>query len=195
MPGNEAQVVGAELERVLPNVPTLFDRDDTFYSVLEKRPVEVVSSRDMRIPLELRPGGKSGYYSPDGQDLGRGDMPYFDKAIVSSAHLKHAVEFTTKTMWSTDNNRKAVINAFRHNLAPVIARRVSQVYLQKPPLGRFPVGIQVHLVAGNTRAERSFNVVHHGRDCASGFEVLDVNLGLDGGRTVQHLNGQVMAVF
>ena len=54
MPGNEAQVVGTELERVLPNVPTLFDRDDTFYSVLEKRPVEVISSRDMRIPLELR---------------------------------------------------------------------------------------------------------------------------------------------
>jgi len=127
MPGNEAQVVGTELERVLPNVPTLFDRDDTFYSVLEKRPVEVVSSRDMRIPLELRPGGKSGYYSPDGQDMGRGDMPYFDKAIVSSAHLKHAVEFTTKTMWSTDNNRKAVINAFRHNLATAMKEFRRQV--------------------------------------------------------------------
>lgn len=127
MAGNEAQVVGAELERVLPKVPTLFDRDDTFYSALEKRPVEVISSRDMRVPLELRPGGKSGYYNPDGQDLGRGDMPYFDKAIVSSAHLRHAVEFTTKTMWSTDNNRKAVVNAFRHNLATAMKEFRRQV--------------------------------------------------------------------
>ncbi len=117
MAGNEAQVVGAELERVLPKMPTLFDRDDVFYSSLDKRPTEVISSRDMRVPLELRPGGKFGYYSPDGSDLGRGDMSTYDKAIVNSVHMRHAVEFTTKTMWSTDNNRKAVINAFKANLA------------------------------------------------------------------------------
>lgn len=117
MPGNESQVVGAELERVLPKVPTLFDRDDVFYAALEKRPVEVISARDMRIPLELRPGGKTGYYDPDGGDMGRGDMPTFDKALINTVHMRHAVEFTSKTMWATDNNRKAVINAFRHNLA------------------------------------------------------------------------------
>ena len=127
MAGNESQVVGTELERVLPKVPTLFDRDDVFYSSLEKRPVEVISSRDMRVPLELRPGGKFGYYDPDGGDLGRGDMPTFDKAIVNSVHLRHTVEFTTKTMWSTDNNRKAVINAFRHNLATAMKEFRRQV--------------------------------------------------------------------
>jgi len=115
--GSETQVVGAELERVLPDFATLFDRDDTFYSQLDKKPVEVTSSRDMRIPLEIRTGGKSGYFSPDGSGLGRGDMPAFDKAVISSVNLRHAVEFTAKTMWSTDSNRKAVMNAFRHNLA------------------------------------------------------------------------------
>lgn len=117
MAGNEAQVVGTELERVAPKVTTLFDRDDVFYSTIEKRPVEIISSRDMRVPLELRPGGKFGYFDLDGADMGRGDMPTFDKAIVNSVNLRHAVEFTTKTMWSTDSNRKAVINAFRLNLA------------------------------------------------------------------------------
>jgi len=81
----------------------------------------------MRVPLELRPGGKFGYYDPDGGDLGRGDMPTFDKAIVNSVHLRHTVEFTTKTMWSTDNNRKAVINAFRHNLATAMKEFRRQV--------------------------------------------------------------------
>lgn len=117
MAGNEAQVIGAELERVLPKVPTLFDREDVFYAHIEKRPVEVISSRDMRAPLELRPGGKFKYFDPDGGDLGRGDMPTYDKATVNTVSMAHAVEFTAKTMWSTDSSRKAVINAFRTNLA------------------------------------------------------------------------------
>jgi hypothetical protein len=115
--GLELQVVGTELERVLPKVPALFDRDDVFYSSLEKKPVEVISSRDMRIPLELRPNGNTGYYNPDGGDLGRGDISDFDKAVIHSVHLVHRVEMTAKTVWSTDSNRKSVMNAFRHALA------------------------------------------------------------------------------
>jgi hypothetical protein len=117
MAGNESQVIGTELERVLPKVPALFDRDDVFYSTIEKRPVEVISSRDMRIPLEIRPNGNTGYYDPDGGDMGRGDISDFDKAIINSVHLVHRVELTAKTVWSTDNNRKSVLNAFRHALA------------------------------------------------------------------------------
>jgi len=117
MAGNESQVIGAELERVLPKVPALFDRDDVFYSTIEKRPVEVISSRDMRIPLEIRPNGNTGYYDPEGGDMGRGDISDFDKAVINSVHLIHRVEMTAKTIWSTDSTRKAVINAFRHSLA------------------------------------------------------------------------------
>jgi len=117
MAGNELQVIGAEMERVQDKVPTLFDRDGVFFGQIEKKNVEVISGRDMRIPLEIRPGGKTGYYEPDGGDLGRGDMPSFDKAVIGAVHLRHAVEFTTKTVWATNNNRKAVLNAFRRNLA------------------------------------------------------------------------------
>jgi len=117
MAGNEAQVVGAELERVLPKVPTLFERDDVFYSAIEKRPVETISARDMRAPVELRPGGYSGYFDPDGGNLGRGDSITYDKALINCAFFKHAVELTSKQIWATDNNRKAVVNAFRDNLA------------------------------------------------------------------------------
>src|SRR6266404_849131 len=117
MPGQEAQVVGAELERVLPKVPTLFDRDDVFYSSIEKRPVEVISARDMRVPLEMRPNGNFGYFDPDGGDLGRGDISVIDKAIVNTVSMVHRVEFTAKAMWATDSTRKAVLNTFRSNLA------------------------------------------------------------------------------
>jgi hypothetical protein len=117
MAQTEAQVVALELERVLPKVPTLFDREGTFYAVLEKRPVETVSNRDMRIPLEIRPGGNSGHFDPDGGDLGRGDAPQFDKATIAPVFLKHAVEVTTLSQWATDDRRKAVLNSFRNILA------------------------------------------------------------------------------
>lgn len=117
MPGNETQVVGAELERVLPTVPTLFDRDDTFYSTIEKRPAEVISARDMRIPLEISPNSKFGYVDIDGGDLGRGNIPIFDKGIINTVNMAQKVEFTSKTNWATDSNRKAVLQAFRYSLA------------------------------------------------------------------------------
>lgn len=115
--GQESQVAATELERVEPTVGILFERDDTFYSQIEKRPVEVISPRDMRIPLELRPGGKPGHFDPDGGDLGRGDMPLYDKAVVNTVNLKFGMEWTTKRKWATDSTRKAVVNTLRRDLA------------------------------------------------------------------------------
>ncbi len=121
MAQTEAQVVALELERVVPKVPTMFDREGFFYAALEKRPVEIVSKRDMRIPLEIRTGGNFGHFDPDGGDLGRGDAPQYEKALISPAFLRYAVEFTTLTGWVTDDRRKAVLNNFRNLLAKSMA--------------------------------------------------------------------------
>lgn len=123
----ETQVVANELERVSPKVPTLFDRDATFYSQIEKRPVEVVSNRDMRIPLELRPGGNFGHFDPEGGDMGLGGGPTFDKAVINTVHLRHAIEWTKKAEWATDNSRKAVLDTFRHLLAKSMSEFRRQV--------------------------------------------------------------------
>ena len=71
MPGAvvESVVAGTELERVLPKVTTVFESDDTFFGNIKKRDVEVVSYREMRAPMELRPGGRFSYFNPDGGDL------------------------------------------------------------------------------------------------------------------------------
>ena len=117
------QVVATELEKVDDRgaIPVLFEREDTFYSFVEKRPVTVVSERDMRIPLELQPGGKFGHFDADGGDLGRGEGPVFDKAIINTVNLRHAVEWTKKAEWATDDKRKAVVNTLRHLLATSMA--------------------------------------------------------------------------
>lgn len=114
----EAQVVAAELERTVSKVPVLFDWDDVFYSDIEKgTDVEVVSNRDMRIPLELKPGGKFGHYNPDGGDLGRGGGPVLERAIINTVHFKMGVEWTKLTEMATDSPKKSVLNYFRHLLA------------------------------------------------------------------------------
>lgn len=129
------QVVAAELEKVDDRgaIPVLFEREDTFYSFVEKRPVQVVSERDMRIPLEIRPGGKFGHFDSDGGDLGRGEGPVFDKAIVNTVNLRHAVEWTKRAEWATDDRRKSVVNTLRHLLATSMAefrRNVDSLSMQ-----------------------------------------------------------------
>ena len=116
-----AKVVANQMEKVQPKVALLFERDDTFYSQVGRRGVEKISSRDMRVPLEIRPGGKFGHFNSDGGDLGRGGGPTFDKAVVNTVDLKLAVEWTKKAEWSSDTRRKAVLRTFNHLLAKAMA--------------------------------------------------------------------------
>lgn len=113
-----AQVVATELERVEPKLTTLFDYDDTFYREIERATdAEVVSSKDLRLPLEIRPGGLFGHFDPDGGDLGLGEGPTFDKALVPVVYLKHAIQWTKKAEWANNKKEKAVLGIARHLLA------------------------------------------------------------------------------
>ena len=123
----EAQVVAAEIERVDPTVAVLFDRDSTFYSQIEKGQVEIVSKRDMRVPLEMRPGGNFGGFLPDGGDLGLGDAPSYDKGLLPTVDMRIAIQWNKQTEWSTDDKRKAVINTFQRNMASAMAEFRRQV--------------------------------------------------------------------
>lgn len=109
----EAQVAGTELEKVIPKLQTAFDYDKKFFSQVMKRPAEKISNRQMRVPMELRPGGDFGYFDPDGGDLGRGGGPTFDKATLNCVFVKEGIEYTKLADWATDDNRKAIINSVR----------------------------------------------------------------------------------
>lgn len=109
----EQQVAATELEKVLPKVRRAFEYDDKFWSSVEKKNVEKISNRQMRVPIELRPGGKFRYFDPNGGDLGRGGGPTYDKAVVQSVFMSEAIEYTKLADWSTDSDRKAVIQAVR----------------------------------------------------------------------------------
>ncbi len=113
MAASESQVVALELERVLPKVETVYEYDDKFYAHISKKNVEKISNRQMRVPLELRPGGSFQYFNPDGGDLGRGGAQTFDKAVLTCVFLSENIEYTKLAQWATDDARKAIVQAVR----------------------------------------------------------------------------------
>lgn len=119
MPATNANaVISAEMERVTPLVDYLYDKDDTFFSTIDKDAnIERISDRDMRIPIRMRPGGKFGQFNPDGGDLGRGSGPQYDKATINTYSFKYACEITSRARWATDDARKSVVDAFKDIVA------------------------------------------------------------------------------
>jgi hypothetical protein len=136
----ESAVAGTELERVLPKVQTVFESDDNFYANIKKRDVEVVSYREMRAPLQLRPGGRFQYFNPDGGDLGRGGAPTWDKAVLRPVFLSENIEYTKLTQWATDDKRKAVIDAVRKLTAGALVEMQRQLDAQMQQSGNGVVG-------------------------------------------------------
>jgi len=120
---SNADTLALQLERVEKKLPTLFEVNDTFYSMVEKNTdVKVVSSLDMRIPLEMAPGGYFGQYNPDGGNLGRGAASIYENALVPTVHFRYALEWTKKAEWATQGDAKAVTNIFQRNLAKAMPR-------------------------------------------------------------------------
>lgn len=136
----EVSVAGLELERVRTKVEVVFERDDKFYSTIKKRDVEKTSNRQVRVPLELRPGGSFGYFNPDGGDLGRGGGPTWDKAVLTCVFVAEAIEYTKLTEWATDDSRKAVINSVRRMTATALDEMRRQLDAQLQGSGNGVIG-------------------------------------------------------
>lgn len=137
----ESQVAGLELERVIPKIRVLFERDDKFYANIKKRDVEKISNRQMRVPLELRPGGSFQYFNADGGDLGRGGGPTFDKAVLTSVFVSENIEYTKLTEWATDDERKAVTNGVRRLTATALDELRRQLDAQMMQTGDGVIGV------------------------------------------------------
>ena len=136
----ESQVVALELERVIPRIQVLFERDDKFYANIKKRDVEKISYRQMRVPLEIRPGGSFQYFNPDGGDLGRGGGPTFDKAVLQPVFMSENIEYTKLNQWATDDDRKAVTNSVRRLTATALDEMRRQLDAQMMQDGTGTIG-------------------------------------------------------
>ena len=136
----ESQVEALELERVIPKIRVVFDRDDKFYANIKKRDVQKISNRVMRVPLELRPGGSFQYFNADGGDLGRGGAPSFDKATLNSVFVSENIEYTKLAQYATDDARKAIVNSVRRLTATALDELRRQLDSQMMQSGNGVIG-------------------------------------------------------
>ena len=115
---NNSQTVALQLEKVRDKVALLYERDDILLTLIQQRgDVEKVSSRNMRLPLQLTPGGKAGSYNADGGDLGRGSGTQYDVAQVSPIFFRFAIEITKLVEYASNAREKAIENAAKREVA------------------------------------------------------------------------------
>lgn len=136
----ESQVVAMELERVVPKIRVLFERDARFFAHIKKKDVEKISYRQMRVPLEINPGGNFQYFNPDGGDLGRGSGPIWDRATLNAVFMSEGIEYTKLAQWATDDARKAVQNAVRRLTSTALEELMRQLDAQLMTNGSGTIG-------------------------------------------------------
>ena len=113
-----ANVIALQLEKVRDKVPLLYERDDILLTMIQQRgDVEKVSSRNMRLPLQVNPGGKAGSYNADGGDLGRGSGTAYDVAQVSPMFFRFAIEITKLVEYATTGRERAIESAAKREVA------------------------------------------------------------------------------
>ena len=113
-----ANVIALQLEKVRDKVPLLYERDDILLTMIQQRgDIETISSRNMRLPLQVNPGGKAGSYNADGGDLGRGSGTQYDVAQVSPIFFRFAIEITKLVEYATTGKERAIENATKREVA------------------------------------------------------------------------------
>ncbi len=118
-----SQSVALQLEKVRDKLPLLYERDDILLTMIQQRgDVERVSSRNMRLPLQIRPGGKAGLANMDGGDLGRGSGTVYDIAQVTPVFFRHAVEITKLVEYASNAPEKAIENAAKREVKNAMAQ-------------------------------------------------------------------------
>lgn len=110
-------VVALQLEKVRKKLPLLYERDDTFFSMIEKRDVEKVSTRNARIPLQVQPGGSFGFVDFNGGNLGRGGGTIYDVAQLTPIGIRMGIEVNKLVEYATNSSEKAVENAAKRQVA------------------------------------------------------------------------------
>ena len=112
MPGaNAAQVLALEHEKVRPELPRMYQLDDTLWSEIKSRTdIEVVAGRPTRVPMELLAGGKFRQGNPDGGDLGLGSGVTTDFGSLVPVYFFQATQYSKATEIFTNNDQKAIEN-------------------------------------------------------------------------------------
>lgn len=107
-PGN-IQSIALQLEKVRKNVPTAYEQEHILLDLIDKRgDVIDASTRNIRLPQLIRPGGKFSQGTADFDDMGRGSGSTWDVGTLSTLQFRFAFEVSKLAEYATKGNDKAV---------------------------------------------------------------------------------------
>lgn len=109
MAGDVSSALGMMHEQVRPELPRLYQQDDTLWSEIKSRSdIEVVSARPTRVPLNLLSGGKPRVVDPNGGDYGRGSSFVTDAGTLTPVYFAQSWEYTKSAEINTNSDEKAI---------------------------------------------------------------------------------------
>jgi hypothetical protein len=108
-PPSNIQSIALQLEKVRKTVPTAYEQEHILLDMIDKRgDVIDASTRNIRLPILMRPGGKGSQGTADFDDMGRGSGSTWDVATLSTLHYRWAFEVSKLAEYATKGNDKAV---------------------------------------------------------------------------------------
>jgi hypothetical protein len=108
-PPSNIQSIALQLEKVRKNVPTAYEQEHIFLDLIESKSETIdASTRNIRLPQLIRPGGKASQGTADFDDMGRGSGSTWDVGTLTTLHLRLAFEVSKLAEYATKGNDKAV---------------------------------------------------------------------------------------
>jgi hypothetical protein len=105
-----AQVVANQLEHVDAIIEVMYERGDEFLNMINQaKDVKKVSSRLMRISLQINPGGNYRSVDRDGGDYGDGSGEAYDVATLTPVFRSMVFAITDLAMEATDTTEQALV--------------------------------------------------------------------------------------
>jgi hypothetical protein len=109
MPAQNLNSVALQLEKVRKTVPTAYEQEVILLDMIDKRgDVVDASTRNIRLPQLIRPGGKFSQGTADFDDMGRGSGSTWDVGTLSTLHFRFAFEISKLAEYASKGNDKAV---------------------------------------------------------------------------------------
>ena len=108
-PPSNIQSIALQLEKVRKTVPTAYEQEHVLLDMIDKRgDVIDASTRNIRLPMLVRPGGKGSQGTADFDDMGRGSGSTWDVGTLSTLQFRWAFEVSKLAEYATKGNDKAV---------------------------------------------------------------------------------------
>ena len=102
------QSVALQFEAINKNVPTAFEQEAILLDLIGERDVIDASTRNIRLPQLIRPGGKGSQGTADFDDMGRGSGSTWEVGTLTTMQQRWAIEISKLAEYATKGKERAL---------------------------------------------------------------------------------------